>query len=255
MSGDFSLAGRAVIVTGAGQGIGATYARRFAEAGASVALADINGANAASVASEIERAGGRALAIQVDVADETATLAMAEEVVSRFGRIDVLINNAALFTTLSRGAMDELPVEEWRRVMDVNVTGGFLCSRAVVPHMRAGGYGRIVMISSSTVPMGRPNFAHYVTSKAAVIGMARSMARELGPFGITVNAVLPGLTDTGIEAAGVTSDVWDTITARQCIPRREVPDDLAGTLLFLASPASAFLTGQSILVDGGSAHL
>jgi len=249
------IAGRTVIVTGAGQGIGRAYAEAFAAVSGNVVVADVNHDNAAAVAESILGTGGKAIAIHTDVSDEASTLDMARRAGEAFGRIDVLINNAALYTDISRGPFDTLPVDNWRRVLDVNITGGFLCSRAVLPAMRARQWGRIINISSSTVQMGRPNFLHYVTSKAAIVGMTRSMARELGADGITVNAVMPGLTDTGIEAAGLTEEIWETIVARQCIPRREVPADLTGILVFLASDASSFVTGQTLAVDGGNIHL
>jgi 3-oxoacyl-[acyl-carrier protein] reductase len=148
---------------------------------------------------------------------------------------------------------DELPLEEWDRVMRVNVTGSFLCARAVIGPMRKAGWGRIINISSATVGMGRPNFLHYVTSNAAVVGMTRSMAREVGPHGITVNALMPGLTKTEVEFAG--DATFRSIVELQAIKRTETPEDLARVLLFLASPASGFITGQCIAVDGGTIHL
>lgn len=246
---------RVVIVTGAGQGLGAAYAHAFAQAGASIVIAEIDGPNGAAVEGEIVDTGGRALAIETDVSDEASVAAMVETTIETFGRIDVLVNNAAIYTTLVREPFDQISVENWRRVIDVNVTGYFLCARAVVPHMRKAGWGRIINISSCTVPMGWPDFLHYVTSKSAVIGMARSMAREVGADGITVNAVLPGLTDTGVATARLPDEVWDAVINRLCIPRRETPDDLTGVLLFLASEDSGFITGQSIAVDGGGVHL
>ena len=167
----------------------------------------------------------------------------------------MLINNAAIFTPLGRQPFDEIPLDEWERVMRVNVTGSFLCAKAVAPAMRTAKWGRIINISSSTVPLGLPMFAHYVTSKAAVIGLTRVMARELGPHGITVNAVLPGLTETEVDNPGRTDAMRQKVLDMQCVKRLEQPDDLVSTLLFLASPSSAFITGQSLLVDGGAAHL
>jgi NAD(P)-dependent dehydrogenase (short-subunit alcohol dehydrogenase family) len=250
---DFDVSGRVVVVTGAGQGIGRVYAQYFAEAGATTVIAERNADKGEAVARDIVKAGGKAKAIRTDVADVQSVDTMARTTLEAFGRIDVLINNAGLFTQVTRGAFDTLPLEEWDEVMRVNVTGSYLCARAVVGAMREAGWGRIINISSATVGMGRPNFLHYVTSKAAVVGMTRSMARELGPAGITVNALMPGLTKTEV---GFASDaVFDSIVELQAIKRSETPEDLARVLLFLASPASGFITGQCIAVDGGTIHL
>jgi 3-oxoacyl-[acyl-carrier protein] reductase len=250
---DFDVTGRVVVITGAGQGIGRVYAQYFAEAGATTVVAELNAANGEAVARDIVEAGGKAKAIQTDVADVQSVDRMAKATLDAFGRIDVLINNAGLFTQVTRGLFDELPLEEWETVMRVNVTGSFLCARAVVGAMRKAGWGRIINISSATVGMGRPNFLHYVTSKAAVVGMTRSLARELGVHGITVNALMPGLTKTEVEFGS--EAVFKSIIEIQAIKRTETPEDLARVLLFLASPASGFITGQCIAVDGGTIHL
>ena len=247
--------GRAVIVTGAGQGIGRTYALEFARAGASVLVSDIDGDSAGSVAEEIAAEGGRAVAGICDVGDPESTRAMAAEALDAFGRIDVLINNAALFTPLGRCGFEEIALDEWEAVMRVNVTGSMLCARAVLPVMRAARWGRIVNISSSTVPLGLPFFLHYVTSKAAVIGMTRAMARELGGDGITVNSILPGLIETEIDNPGRTDALRQRVLDMQCVKILGEPSNLVGMILFLASPASSYLTGQSIAVDGGAVHL
>lgn len=253
MHKDFDVTGRVVVITGAGQGIGRVYAQYFAEAGATTVVAELNAANGEAVARDIVEAGGKAKAIQTDVADVQSVDRMAKATLDAFGRIDVLINNAGLFTQVTRGLFDELPLEEWETVMRVNVTGSFLCARAVVGAMRKAGWGRIINISSATVGMGRPNFLHYVTSKAAVVGMTRSLARELGVHGITVNALMPGLTKTEVEFGS--EAVFKSIIEIQAIKRTETPEDLARVLLFLASPASGFITGQCIAVDGGTIHL
>ncbi|MDP7602621.1 MAG: glucose 1-dehydrogenase [Alphaproteobacteria bacterium] len=249
------VAGRIVVITGAGQGIGRTVARQFAAKGAIAVIADRDGGNGRRVAGEIAAAGGRALAFDTDVTSEDSLASMVAGTVAAEGRIDVLINNAGIYSTLGRRPFDEIPLEEWEHVMRVNVTGNFLAARAVLPAMRQAGAGRIINISSSTVPLGLPLLSHYITSKAAVIGLTRALARELGGDDITVNAVLPGLTETEVENPAVDEARRQSLVARQCVGRKQVPDDLVGVLLFLASPSSAFMTGQSLFVDGGTAHL
>jgi NAD(P)-dependent dehydrogenase (short-subunit alcohol dehydrogenase family) len=255
----FALDGRVAIVTGGAQGLGRAYAKAFAEAGAIPVIADLNIDGARAVAGEIERSGGRAMAVQTDVGDEASTLAMAAEVEARFGRIDALVNNAALYmrnlppaTHLIKRPFDQIPLAEWDLLMRVNVTGAFLCARAVTPAMRRVRYGRIVNISSSTVLLGLPNYLHYVTSKAAVIGFTRSLARELGKDGVTVNTVIPGLVSTEIDNPTTSPD---RVVPMQCVPRPATPEDLTGAILFLCSEESRFVTGQSVNIDGGSAHV
>jgi NAD(P)-dependent dehydrogenase (short-subunit alcohol dehydrogenase family) len=249
------LTGRVAIVTGAGQGIGAVYARYLAQSGAQVVVAEIARENGERVAREILGAGGQALFVPVDVADEASVRACVAETVSRFGRIDILVNNAALFAAIRRAAFEDIELADWERVMRVNVNGAFLMAKAVYPHMRQHGYGLIVNISSNTVQAGRPNFLHYVTSKAALIGMTRAMAREVGPFGVTVNTLMPTLTETGVETNVVTPALFELIAKNQCIPRTGQPEDLARALLFLVSSDNAFMTGQTLAVDGGAVHL
>ncbi len=246
-----SLQGRVAIVTGAGQGLGRVFAKAFAMAGAIPVIAERNHDKGRAVAAEI---GNEAFAIHTDVADPASIDSMVAEVDRRFGRIDILVNNAGIFSTLEMRPFEQIPLDEWEHVLRVNVTGPFLCSRAVLPAMRRARWGRIINMASGAVTLGRPNYLHYITSKAALEGMTRSMARELGADGITVNSILPGATFTEIERKTVSPEQKQRIVAQQCIPRPEVPEDLVGTVLFLASEASAFVTGQGLTVDGGCTH-
>jgi 3-oxoacyl-[acyl-carrier protein] reductase len=246
-----SLKDRVVIITGAGQGIGRVFAKAFALAGAKVVIAERNEKTAAAVANEILSANGTALAITTDVADEASIKEMVQLTEDEFGRIDVLINNAGIFSTLEMRPFDQIPLDEWEQVLKVNLTGPFLCARAVLPAMRRAKWGRIINIASGAVRLGRPNYLHYIATKSALMGMSLSMARELGPDNITVNAILPGATFTEIERKTVTPAQKERIVAMQCIPRAETPQDLVGAALFLASEASGFITGQNINLDGG----
>ena len=246
-----SMDGRLAIVTGAGQGIGRVFAQAFAAAGCVAVVADRNLEKAQAVAAEI---GARAMPVHVDVGDPASVQAMIQAVEAAHGRIDVLVNNAAIFSTLTMKPFDQIPLEEWDDVLRVNLTGPFLCARAVLPAMRRGQWGRIVNIGSGAVTLGRPGYVHYIATKAALVGMGRSMARELGPDGITVNAILPGATFTEVERKTVTPAFVERIVAQQCVHRPQVPDDLVAALLFLCSPGAAFVTGQALTVDGGATH-
>jgi NAD(P)-dependent dehydrogenase (short-subunit alcohol dehydrogenase family) len=242
------LEGQVAIVTGGARHIGAHYCRRLAAEGAAVAVADILDGNA--VAQEIKSAGGKAIALMVDVAKEEDTHRMAAETVQAFGRIDLLVNNAAIFINIQRQPFFEISAEEWDRVAAVNIKGPFLCAKAVFPQMRQQRRGKIINISSSTVFWGTPNFLHYVASKAALVGMTRSLAREIGEYGICVNAIAPGLVEHEGQNAPPAVTAWQL--KERSIKRLETPEDLLGTLVFLASPDSDFMTGQTIVVDGGS---
>jgi NAD(P)-dependent dehydrogenase (short-subunit alcohol dehydrogenase family) len=249
------LSGRVAIVTGGGQGLGRAFAKAFADCGATAVIAELNEQRGAAVAEEIKAAGGKAVPIRVDVGNFESASNMAAEVQRQCGRIDILVNNAAIFSTLEKRPFDEIPIEEWDKVMHVNVNGPYYCCRAAIPFMKAGGWGRIVNVSSSTVLTGRPNYLHYTTSKSALVGLSRSLAREVGKFGINVNTLMPGSTSTEIERKTVTPAQREAIVAAQSIPRHEVPQDLVGVVLFLSSEPSRFMTGQTLLCDGGLAHV
>ena len=242
---------RVAIITGAGRGLGRAFAKRLAEVGAITVIAEIDESRAKDVEKEITEVGGHAVAIQTDVSDETSIEATIKEIINEFGRIDILINNAALLGTLKRGPFEEISLKEFELALRINVTGTFLVTRAVVEFMRKNRWGRIINMSSDTAVNGVPGFLHYVTSKAAVVGMTRALARELGNDGITVNAIQPGLTETEVDRGPERKALAVDIIANQCIQRQEIPDDLVGTVLFLASDDSAFITGQTILVNGG----
>ena len=252
---DFSVAGKVIIVTGGAQGIGRELARQFAAAGASTVIADLNAEKAESVVQEILEVGGHAIAVAVDVADESSVSALVDTVIDWKGRVDVLINNASIFATIEKGPFEAIDVATWEQIMRVNVTGSFLCARAVAPHMRRQKEGRIINISSDSVARGTVNYLHYVTSKAAVIGMTNSLARELGIDGVTVNCVRLGMVATEVErTVNPTIDIRERTASLQCIPRGMVPTDMVGITMFLAAPASAFITGQTIACDGGYTH-
>ena len=245
------LANKVGVITGGAAGIGFAYARRFLAEGASVVLADIVDPLGAA---EKLGAPDRALGVRTDVSDAASVRAMVDAAVARFGRIDVLVNNAAVFATLKPQRFDEIPDAEWDRVMAVNVKGIWHCARAVVPVMRAHGGGRIVNVASAIVAKGTAMLLHYVTSKGAVVAMTRALARELGPDGITVNAVAPGLilSDSVQANPDITGFQTAAIMQVRSLKRDAFPEDVEGTVVFLASDDSAFMSGQTLVVDGGS---
>ncbi len=247
-----SLKGKVAIVTGAGQGIGRRIAHGFAEAGATPVIAERNAEKGRAVAAEI--GGNRALFVETEVGEMGSLEAMARAVLGRFGRIDVLVNNAGIFSNLEMRPFWQIPLEEWNQVMHVNATGPFLASRAVLPAMMQAKAGRIIHMSSGAVAMGRPNYLHYIASKSALIGMTNSMAHELGDYGINVNAILPGAIFTEIERKTVTPQQKATILAGQSFHREGRPDDIVGAVLFLSSDAARWVTGQCLTVDGGMNH-
>lgn len=258
------LKDRVALVTGGGgtNGIGRSIAIRFAREGAKVGVLDIDEQGATYVAAEIEAAGGDAVAIHCDITDLDACHAAAGLLAGRYGgRIDVLVNNAAAFRgVLSKQGFhpfNEWKVEDWDYLMDVNLRGMWFCAQAVYPYMKPLGYGKIINMTSATFWEGVPGFIHYVSSKGGIIGFTRALARELGPDGIRVNAIAPGftLTEANMEQAAAAKEHWDEVLRGQCLQERhEEADDLAGPAFFLASPDSDFMTGQTILVDGGLRH-
>ena len=240
------LKDRVAIVTGAGQGLGRAYAHRLGKEGASVVVAELNADKGRAVAADVN-----GLFVRTDVADEKSCNELAAAALDKYGRIDVLVNNAAMFTTLQMRPFWEIPADEWDRLMAVNVRGVWLAAKAVVPQMRKQGSGRIINISSSVVFMGRPNYLHYVASKGAVMAMTRAMAKELGDSGINVNAITPGPVFTEVPRATVTPAQREALVAAQSIKRPAATQDLEGTVVYLCSEDSAFVTGQTINVDGG----
>jgi 3-oxoacyl-[acyl-carrier protein] reductase len=238
--------GRVAIVTGGAKGLGLAYTRALAREGYSVVIADLLDAN-----DLVADLGAPAMSVICDVGDPDGPDAMAEAVLAHFGRIDLLINNAGYFTQIHKRAFDELTVEEWDESYRVNVRGTWLCCKAVVPAMRDAGGGRIINTSSMTVPSGIPHFLHYVASKAAIVGLTRSLARELGDDNIAVNTISPDYVPHDPDYAGRQPEMAAIIANQRCFKRDETPEDLVGTILFLAGPGSAFITGQNFYVNGG----
>ena len=238
---------RVVIVTGGAQGIGRAIAQRLHDEGATVVIADLQGHEAA--AEELDGLG-----VRVDVSSEADTKAMAAAALGRYGRIDGLVNNAGIYSSLVPKPFEQIDVDEWRKVYDVNVLGMFLATRAVVPAMREAGYGRIVNIASGTPYKGVPFLLHYVTSKGAVITMTRALAKEVSGDGILVNTVAPGFTmSDGVLANQVQIDQLQEISLKaRLVQRDQFPSDIVGSVAFFCSPDADFITGQSLVVDGGA---
>jgi 3-oxoacyl-[acyl-carrier protein] reductase len=251
------LQDKVVIVTGGGHGIGRAYCLGFARARAHVVIADLDGAGAEQVAAEVRASGAQPLPLPVDVSDEEATKRMAAVTLERFGRIDILINNAAVFSVvpMNRGRIETIDPAEWDRLMAVNLRGLFFCCRAVLPAMRAQQSGKIINIASGTVFAGAPGRIHYVTSKAATIGFTRTLAREVGEHKINVNCLAPGNTLSEEHPTDEMIQFRESSVRLRTLKRIQMPDDVVGAMLFLASPLSDFITGQTINVDGGISFL
>lgn len=242
------FAGKVVVITGAAGGLGKAFAEGFAGQGASVVVADVDLQGAKKTTLELTAKGASSLAVGVDVTDKSSTDALFEAAMAEFGRVDVLINNAAIYATLKRAPFDEIEPDDWDKVMQVNVKGTWLCSAAASKNMQDG--GRIINIASATVFSGSPLWMHYVASKSAVIGMTRVMARELGSRSITVNAIAPGFTLTD-ASLGLIDNAETYGVDRGAIKRPSKPEDIVGTAVFLASENAAYITGQTLVVDGG----
>jgi NAD(P)-dependent dehydrogenase (short-subunit alcohol dehydrogenase family) len=243
------LKDKVAVVTGAGRGLGQMFSIALAKEGAKIVATDV--INLENTVKEIEALGGMAKALQADVTNEAETIKLAEDTVKAFGRIDILVNCAAIYYGLRRKPFYEIDPKEWDKVMTVNVKGTWLCVRAVFPYMKQQGKGKIVNLSSETFFTGSHGFVHYVTSKGGVIGLTRALAVELGPYHININALAPGFTDT--EASRTIADVTKYDVSRTPLTRLEQPHDLIGAAIFFASDESDFITGQTLLVDGGRA--
>ena len=241
------MQGRVAIITGAAQGIGRAIAEGLADAGARIVVADLQGAE------EAASSFADGIGITADVADENDVQRLVDEVVERCGTVDILVNNAGVYASLEMRPFEQIPLEEWRKVMDVNVASMFLMCRAVVPVMRARGGGKIVNFSSGTPFRGVPFLLHYVTSKGAIVALTRALAKELGKDQVLVNCVAPGFTmSAGVEAhPEVVEKLRDVSVSARTLQRDQVPEDVVGAVVFLCGPGSDFITGQSIVIDGG----
>ena len=245
------LKDKVAIITGAGRGLGLAMAKRFVEEGARVTIADI--VDPGSAAGEVGTAA-QVLSITVDVADESSVAAMVVATVKKFGRVDILVNNAAISSTVQKQSFENISVAEWRRVMDVNLMGTFLCSKAVVGHMRRQKSGRILNLTSGTIYRGTPFLLHYVSSKGAIMVLTRALANELGTDNILVNALSPGFTLTqGMEDnASYSAEFRQMVVSSRALKRPEYAEDVVGAAVFLVSEDSGFITGQVLAVDGGA---
>jgi len=248
------LEGRVAIVTGGGHGIGKAYAHRLAEEGAKIVIAEIDGAAAERLAAELERAGHEALGLRTDVADRASVEEMARGTLERFGRIDILVNNAAIFATvpMSRAPFDQIDPAEWDRMMAVNLRGTWLASCAVIPQMRRQRYGKIINISSGTALKGSSSRIHYVTSKAGILGFTKTLALEVGKDNICVNCIAPGSTLSEENADEALLKYRQAAASSRALQRMQTPEDLVGAIAFFASSDSDFITGQTLVVDGGA---
>ena len=243
------------IVTGAAHGIGRAYAERLGGEGANIVVADIDGDAAELAAHELSKNEISAIAIRTDVSEERSVGEMSEAVITRFGRIDIVVNNASIFNVvpMSRAGFESIGVDEFTRMLQVNLIGTWLVTRATVPDMRLRKWGKVINVSSGAVFKGTAGRIHYVSSKAAILGFTRTLAQELGPDGIRVNCIAPGSTLSEEHPDASTLQMRERAAGDRAIPTMERPEDLVGTVAFLASHDSDFMTGQTMVVDGGSA--
>jgi len=242
------------IVTGSARGMGRVFALRFAQEGAKVTVCDI--LDCKPVAEEIKAAGGEALALKTDVTSEKDTAEMAKKTVERFGRIDILVNNAAIIGTIETKdfvkPVDKIVSADWDKILNVNIKGVFLCSKAVIPYMKKQGGGKIVNMASTVAFTGLPHFIHYTTSKGGILTMTRSLAWALGEFNINVNAVAPGLIMTEAMQGTYTPEFYKELVAtKQLIHKNVEPEDVANAVLFMASDEADKITGQTLAVNAG----
>ena len=240
---------RVAIVTGGAMGIGQGVCTRLAGEGGKIAIFDVDLEAARSTVAEIENTGGSAMALKVDVRSATEVEAAVKEVISSFGCVDILVNNAGIST---QSTIAEMPEEMWDDMLDVNLKGVFLCSRAVAPHMQERRYGKIVSMASQLAVTGRAQFVHYSSAKAAVVAFTRGLATELGPHNINVNAIAPGLIETPMSSRDVPQSLREVVLKRTPMRRFGAPEDIANAVLFFVSAESSFVTGQCLLVCGGS---
>jgi len=247
------LKDKVTIITGAGHGIGRAYARRFAGEGAAVVIAEIDAPAGKAVEEEIRRGEGSAWSRPTDVTDFGSVQGLVEETVRRYGRIDVLLNNAAIYVTrpLTKGNLEDISIEEWDQLMEVNLKGVFLCCKAVIPIMKKQRSGKIINVASGTFFHGTGNMPHYTTSKGGVVAMTRVLAKQLGDWNINVNCLTPGSTMSEEVITDQVRARRDESSRQRAFKRIEVPEDITGTALFLASSDSDFMTGQLLVVDGG----
>ncbi len=248
------LKDKVAIITGAGRGLGKAFALRYVEEGAKLLLPDISLERAEKVVKEIKAKGGEAVAMETDISDENATKKMAEMVMKQYGRVDILLNNASIYYGLKLTPWNELTVEEWDRMFDVNVKGIWLCCKAIAPIMQKQGKGKIINLSSSITqpaPFAAEHLLHYTLSKGATTMLTQTLAQALGSYNINVNTIGPGLTASEATLEMTPKEMYDATIAAQCFKRRQEVEDLMGTAVFLASEDSDFITGQLILVNGG----